>query len=238
MIKNFYLNVILAAIIGFSATVNAGIPVSVIGDATATANQIQTMTQWAAQLEEMQMQYKQMKRDYESITGSRGLGNIFNNPALRNYLPDDWQKTYDDIRRSGIDGLSSDGRKIYNEAKIFDRCASYKDAKMISLCEAGSGKSSEDLANLGKAFDKAQGRIEQIQQLMNKINDTSDPKEIAELQARIQSESVLIENEQNKIAMYSIITKAQEELRLEQIRQINVRNASKTKGISVTNLDF
>ncbi|MEQ1529738.1 MAG: type IV secretion system protein, partial [Methylococcales bacterium] len=30
-------------------------------------------------------QIEQAKQQYESLTGSRGLGNIMNNPALRDY---------------------------------------------------------------------------------------------------------------------------------------------------------
>ncbi|KAG1250061.1 hypothetical protein G6F66_015407 [Rhizopus arrhizus] len=46
----------------------------------------------------MMSQIEQAKQQYESLTGSRGLGNIMNNPALRDYLPGDWQAVYDSLR--------------------------------------------------------------------------------------------------------------------------------------------
>jgi hypothetical protein len=43
------------------ATCHAGIPVSVVADATATINQAQTMTQWALQFKKWQEQINQAK---------------------------------------------------------------------------------------------------------------------------------------------------------------------------------
>ncbi len=228
----------ISLVVGLSSFANAGIPVSVIGDATATMNQIQTIAQWAKQLEEMKNQYDEMKRQYKAVTGSRGMGNIFNNPELRNYLPDDWKKTFDEMQRLGASGMSAGGKQLYDQSKIYDRCKSSKDAKMIALCEASSGHAAENLSNLTSAFDKAQSRIEQIQQLMSTINSTSDPKAIAELQARTQAENAMIQNEQSKIAMYSMISNAREQMRTEQMKQMNLKNASKKGGVRVTNVNF
>jgi type IV secretion system protein VirB5 len=59
------------------------------------ANQVETITKWKMQYDQMTSQINQMKQQYESLTGSRGLGNILNNPALREYLPADWQGAVD-----------------------------------------------------------------------------------------------------------------------------------------------
>lgn len=221
-----------------SGVVQAGIPVNVIGDATATKNQLETMAQWVSQLAEMKAQYDQMVSQYKAITGSRNLWQILNNPALKDYLPDEWQKVFDEVQKAGQGGMTADGRKIYDKNKVFERCKSSSDSKMKALCEAGSVQSAQHLSNLMKSFETAKGRLEQIEGLMSKINETTDAKSIAELQARIGAENALIQNEQSKLAMYNMISEAQEKLRLEQIKQANVKNATKQGGVKVRNLNF
>src|SRR5471032_1179789 len=79
-------------------TVFAQIPVTVTSDIPSTLNQIQTMAQWANQYQQMISQISQMKQQYAALTGSRGLGQILNNPASRSYLPDEWAGVYDQVR--------------------------------------------------------------------------------------------------------------------------------------------
>ena len=52
----------------------AQLPVTVTTDFVATLNQGQTMLKWADQLKEMRAQYKTLRQQYESITGSYGRG--------------------------------------------------------------------------------------------------------------------------------------------------------------------
>ncbi|KLB76279.1 type IV secretion protein VirB5, partial [Xanthomonas euvesicatoria] len=86
---------ILAATLALSGTAFAGVPVTVIADVPAITNQIETMAKWKAQYDQMVSQINQMQKQYDAVTGPRGLGQIMNNPALRDYLPSDWQKVYD-----------------------------------------------------------------------------------------------------------------------------------------------
>lgn len=89
----------------------AQIPVTITSDIPATLNQVQTMAQWTQQIagmkqqyDQMQTDYQQMIRQYESTTGSRDLGQIMNDPKLRNYLPNDWQDVYDSVKKAVIQG--------------------------------------------------------------------------------------------------------------------------------------
>jgi type IV secretion system protein VirB5 len=72
----------------------SGIP---IFDGAAAVSNAEQMAKWVAQIQEMKNQLDQAKQTYSSMTGSRGLGNIMNNPALKNYIPADWQKVYDSV---------------------------------------------------------------------------------------------------------------------------------------------
>ncbi len=113
---------ILAATLALSGTAFAGVPVTVIADVPAITNQIETMAKWKAQYDQMVSQINQMQKQYDAVTGPRGLGQIMNNPALRDYLPSDWQKVYDSVRTGGYNGLSGSAAAIHDANKVFDAC--------------------------------------------------------------------------------------------------------------------
>jgi len=66
-------NLITASMLGLSSASFAQIPVTITRSIPDTANQIQTMTQWTNQYTQMVGQINQMKQQYDSITGNRGL---------------------------------------------------------------------------------------------------------------------------------------------------------------------
>ncbi|HEP9428498.1 TPA: P-type DNA transfer protein VirB5 [Pseudomonas aeruginosa] len=220
--KRILVSAVLAALC--AGTANAQIPVTDGASiAKQVANQIETMAKWKTQYEQMTQSIDQMKQEYASITGSRGLGTILNNPALRDYLPKDWQGVYDAVKNGGYDGLSGRGAQIYADNKVFDSCAfiSTDDAK--KACEARAVKPSQDKAAALDAYDAAKGRLAQIDQLMSKINETTDPKAIAELQARIGAEQAMIQAEQTKLNLYQMVAQAEEKVQAQRQREIQAR---------------
>ncbi|HAK8503871.1 TPA: P-type DNA transfer protein VirB5 [Salmonella enterica] len=183
----------------------------------------ETIAKWKIQYDQMNSQIEQMKQQYESLTGSRGLGQIMNNPALRDYLPGDWQGVYDAVKSGGYSGLSGRALSIYEGNKAFDACAHFKVADQRTHCEAQAVKGAQDKAFALDAYDKAKSRLNQIDQLMAKINDTPDPKAIAELQGRIAAEQAMIANEQTKLQMYSMVAAAEDRLQEQRQREINAK---------------
>lgn len=203
---------------------HAQIPVT---DGASIANsiqqQIETMAKWKMQYDQMVSQIDQMKQQYQSLTGSRGLGQIMNNPALRDYLPSDWQGVYDSVKTGGYSGLSGRAASIYESNKVYDACTHYKVAEQRTACEAQAVKGSQDKAFALDAYDKAKSRLNQIDQLMAKINDTPDPKAIAELQGRIAAEQAMIQNEQTKLQMYQMVAAAEDRLQQQRQRELNAK---------------
>ena len=191
------------------------------------AAQIETIAKWKLQYEQMMSQIDQAKQQYESLTGSRGLGTIMNNAALRDYLPNDWQGVYDSVKSGGYSGLSGRSQSVYNANKIYDSCAQLKIAQQRLSCEAQAVKGAQDKGFALDAYDAAKSRINQIDQLMAKINDTSDPKAIAELQARIATEQANIQNEQTKLQMYSMVAAAEDRIQKQRQREINAEAVDK-----------
>ncbi|PWE14934.1 P-type DNA transfer protein VirB5 [Alcaligenes faecalis] len=190
---------------------------------TSVQQQVETMAKWKLQYDQMVSQIDQMKQEYQSITGVRGLGDVLNNPALRDYLPDDWQGVYDSVKSGGYAGLSGRAGQVYNDNKIYDTCVNHTDEQSRISCEAQAVKGAQDKAFALDAYDKAKERLGQIDALMQEINRTQDPKSIAELQGRIAAEQALIQNEQTKLQMYSMVASAEDRLQQQRQREINAK---------------
>lgn len=198
----------------------AGIPVSVVLDATAIQHQFvnyaQTLKEYATvlqQLENMRSQLLQAEKDFASTTGSRNLGDILNDPAFKEYLPANWERIYSDIRTGGYDGLSGSAKALRDASKIYDACANDTATETEKqICNATAVKPAQDQAFALAAYEKSNQRTQQIESLMREINRTSDPKAIAELNARIQAEQAMLINEQTKLSMYQATAQAEAEI--------------------------
>ncbi len=193
---------------------------------TQVTNQIETIGKWKMQYDQMTSQINQMQQQYASMTGTRNLGKTMNNPALRDYLPNDWQGIYDSVKRGGYSGLSGRAQSVYEANKIYDACAHYRVEEQRTACEAQTAKGAQDKAFALDAYDKAKGRLSQIDGLMSQINGTTDPKSIAELQGRIAAEQALIQNEQTKLQMYQMVAAAEDRLQEQRQREINAKALS------------
>lgn len=222
--KILTLSLVLAGGLSLSSASYAQIPVT---DSASIGQQIaaqaETIAKWKVQYDQMVSQIEQAKQQYESITGSRGLGTIMNDPAMRDYLPGDWQAVYDSVKSGGYSGLTGTGKSVYNANKIYDACAHFTDSQQRTSCEALAVKSAQDKGLAVDAYEKAKSRINQIDKLMSKINDTSDPKAIAELQGRIAAEQANIQNEQIKLQMYQMVAAAEDRVQQQRQKEINAK---------------
>lgn len=237
---------IVVLVFGCATQSRAGIPVSVILDAPAMINQIQNFAQMlkeyatmVQQLEQMRDQFKQMELEYSSMTGSRNLGDILNDPSFKQYLPNNWQDVYSGIRNNGYEGLSGSAKALRDSSKIFDACEKIINPTEKRICNAQAVKPAQDQAFANDAYKKSQDRVDQIEGLMQEINRTDDPKAIAELAARIQAEQALIQNEQTKLSLYQASAEAEERLLEQQRDEAEYKMlASRKYGTVVPPLEF
>lgn len=222
--KKLSASCILAVGIAASSAALAQIPVT---DGASIANsvqqQVETMAKWKMQYDQMVSQIDQMKQQYAAVTGARGMGELFNNPQLRDYLPQDWQGVYDSVKSGGYAGLSGRAESIYDNNKVYDACAGFVSNEQRTNCEAQAVKGAQDKAFALDAYDAAKNRLSQIDQLMQQINQTQDPKDIAELQGRIAAEQAMIQNEQTKLQMYQMVAAAEDRLQEQRQREINAK---------------
>lgn len=217
----------------------------IINNITSLINQGQQMSQWAQQIQSMynqinamERQYTQMEREYERITGTRNLGDIFNNPLLRHYLPQDWLDIYDATKRGGYASLTGRARDIHNDNTVHDMCAGLlNDTHRIS-CESQASQAAQDQVFASNAYDAAVDRVSQIESLMGEINNTEDPKGVAELQARLAVEQAAIQNEQIKLAMFQMIAESQKDLQMQRLREHESSIWSKNGDLELRPLTF
>jgi type IV secretion system protein VirB5 len=219
---------------------SAQIPVTDIANITQNlTNHLETIAKWQQQYQQMTQQISQLKQEYSALTGSRGLGTILNDPAYRQYLPADWQAVYDAVQSGGYAGLTGRAKTLYEQNKIYDTCSQFADLQRRTACEAMAVKGDQDKAFALDAYDKAQARLDQINQLMDRINTTDDPKAIAELQGRIAAEEAMIQNEQTKLQMYQMVATAEDRIQRQRIRELDAKTWAATgAGVDVQPVQF
>lgn len=154
--------------------VNAsGIPVVDLNAAQQRAsNHLKEMAEYAKQLSEMKAQLDQAKMQYKSLTGTRNLGDLLNNPLLASHLPKEWQQVHESIRKGGYQGLDGTAKALADASKLISHCTYLKSVAEKQNCEAQAVQSAQVKSDLTKAFDAASKRLEQIEGLMKHINLT------------------------------------------------------------------
>lgn len=231
--------ILLVGLLAVAPCSQAQIPVtdgvSIAGRALEHALVIQ---KWVEQIREMERQFNQLEDTYRSMTGVRNLGDIFSDPELRQYLPDDWQRLYRELKSNGYEGLIGEGATIYAENKIYDACAHIADSTMRLDCEARASRPSQDQGDIAEAYDLVVSRGEQLKNLQSKINSTTDAKGIAELQARIAVEQAAIANEETRLGLANTIMDSEQRVQQQRQKEFQARNWSATKGIEVEPLTF
>jgi type IV secretion system protein VirB5 len=184
-----------SAIVAFCAAQAAhaqGLPVL---DVSNLAQAILTVRQ-------LQQQYAMITSQYQAQIGNRGLGDIFNNPALRNYLPDQWQSVYDTAKRGQLDGISGVADSIArNEA--------------LTAYTPGQHRLNDTLAAnkamVMRAYQASIDRLNNIQRLMQQSNLTQDPAAKADLQNRWAAEISSINADKVRLDLAAKLQDAEKE---------------------------
>ncbi|MEX3968229.1 type IV secretion system protein [Paraburkholderia sp. EG286B] len=183
---------LIAATFSMQAAHAQGVPVI---DLQAIAQAISTVKQ-------LEQQYSLLSDQYQSTIGNRGLGNIFNDPSLRNYLPDQWQSVYDEVKSgqlNGISGLAStiesqEGMTAYTpgQQRLNDTLAANKAMAM-------------------RSYQASIDRLTNIQQLMQQSNLTQDPAAKADLQNRWAAENSSINAEKMRLDLAARLQDAEKD---------------------------
>lgn len=193
--------------LGASGTRAQGIPVidvanliqtvqQVMNDITAINNQVQQITQLQNQL--------------GSINGIRNLGNVFNNPLLRNYVPAEAYTLLNAINTSGYTGLNATAKALRDAGMVYN-CLDLS-GQARTRCQAALAQPYQHKGLLQDAMKSAAGRLAQIQSLMEQINATTDQKAVQEVQARVGAENALLAHEMSQVQMLQGMADSEERI--------------------------
>lgn len=193
-------------------------------DSAAVANTATQITHMTNQLTQLKQTYQgvmdqlnQAKQQYASITGSRGLGDVFNNPQLRKYLPSDYKKVYDLAQSGGYKGITGTLDTVLAAEKLSGTLAEQMAA--IRGRQVRSAATNKIMVDDG--FAGAEARLDQLEQLRQQISQTQDTKAIGELQARISVEQAAIAGEATKLQLMALLAKAEADLAAEQRQEMS-----------------
>jgi type IV secretion system protein VirB5 len=196
-----------------------GIPVF---DAANVAQAIATV----ARLEQEVQQEIQL---YQSLNGSRGFGALLGNPVLANSLPSNWMSVYTAIQNGGYAGLTGRAQALRSASKIYD-CEDQIGVDQ-QLCQRELNKPFQDKAFGMQAYQTELQELNQIQSLMQQIDVTQDPKGVAELQARIQTESTTVSTEMTKLQLFRMLADTEDKLIAEQQSELVLSRAANTARV-------
>ncbi len=203
----------------------------VIGPAFAISNGVmvydptslaKTIAEMAKQLEQMKQQLATQKATYESLTKTTSIGGLLGSSTntLAKNLPDDWQKVYSDAMNSSSSvtgSVNSMMGKINNE---IDELSPADALKLMN--KRLSEKGAYDRVVAEKAYNNQMQELSDMQELTKQISTTKDVKEIADLQARIQTAQGAIQGEQAKLNLMAMLQEAQDKI-YEQQRERAIR---------------
>lgn len=200
----------------------AGIPVI---DASNLAQQIQQVASWVQQYQQMTQQIQQLQQQIESITGSRGFSAALNSATFqqaRRMLPQDAQ-TLLNLANGGSYGNLASSINSIKQASSTLTAANFGTQLAADQWMADLNRAASNKALSQEAYNTAQQRLFNLEDLMAQISSTQDPKAIAELQGRIQVEQGLIQNEQAKIQAMAMLVNAERQISDMQAREVSIR---------------
>ena len=192
----------------------------------------QQYTQMTQQIQQLQQTYQQLQQTYQSISGIRGMAGIANNPALRRYLPNDYQQTLQ-LGTGMADGQYSGLSGSVTAMKQASTILNIQDTGLDPNSPAGQAyQNSQNQAALNRvlaeaSFNQSGDRITGLQQMLDTVNQAPDDKDIQDLQGRIQAEQILLQNELIRLASLSQLQQSQKDIATQQASEILMQS---TKG--------
>ncbi len=227
LIKLIAIACVLSGALGAGQARAQGIPVidvanlvqsleQVLDDATAIENQVQ--------------QIRQLQNQLQSINGLRNLGQVFNNPLLRNYVPSEAYTFVNAVDSGGYSGLSGTAKALRDAGMIYNCMDRTGDAR--TSCQATLAQPYQQKGLLQDAMRSAAGRLSQINALMDQINATPDQKAVQEIQARIAAENALLSHEMTQIQMLHGMADSEERIARSQERERQNQMLDRTGKVS------
>ncbi|ADN62005.1 P16 (plasmid) [Xylella fastidiosa subsp. fastidiosa GB514] len=150
------------------------------------ANHAESIAKWKQQFEQLKQQIDQHQKQYEAITGSRGMGALLDNSALKASLPADWKQVLSDVKKTSAYATE---RSKYPTSENLQKTNAMYDVI-----------ASQDVI-MSDLYSKANQRLSLIQSLTAQIDSANDPAAKADLANRLINEQNAIQANQNLVTI-------------------------------------
>jgi type IV secretion system protein VirB5 len=132
------------------------------------------------------------------------------------YLPDEYQE----ILSNG----AGQWEAIRNATFEISESGLSPSSDAVQAFEQNAKQAAINRASAEMAYRTSSQRFNDIQVLLNRVNTAPDAKDIADLQARIQAEQVMMQNEANKLQALALLMAAQRDLQDQQAKEIRMNS--------------
>jgi len=199
-IQIFVMALMLSCFVYTPSAKASGIPVvdgaSIAQDA---ANFLETMAHYAQQLQHYQQDFEQQVKYYQSMTDVRGMMNALNSyyNKILEITPEHVLKQFD----------------IQNPQDFFNMTD-----RAFQNFDQGVKTASEWLSRVNKYQEETVNRFTELEKLIAKTGTLQDPKDALDLQARIQAEQAMLQNE--TIKQMLVMQQAQAEKMMQEQKQL------------------
>jgi type IV secretion system protein VirB5 len=183
--------------------------------------QVQTLNQ---SLNTARGQLAQAQQEFQSITGSRGMQNLLSG-TVRNYLPTNTSQLTSALAQvsSGYSGLSSAVQTALKaNAVLTPQQLALLPPDVQARISAWRSTAALLQGITSTALTNSSSRFAAIQQLINTIGAAPDQKSVLELQARINAETGMLQNEQTKLQSLYQVAQAQQWVDEQQDRETSM----------------
>jgi type IV secretion system protein VirB5 len=218
--RNFKIQWVAACLVACFAGAPAAHAQWAVIDAPAIVQLIQEVQTMAQQLATAKDQLLQAKQALQTMTGDRGMEQLLGG-AVRNYLPSDWAQVIGALQGSGsFAPLSSDVQRLTAANSVLSpqRMASLSPSAQQQI-QAVRQWSAMQQAVSHQALANVSDRFASLQGLIGAISTATDQKGILDLQARINAELGMLQNEQTKLQILNQSTEAQASALRQQARE-------------------
>lgn len=208
----------LALVMAIAESLNtvsyASFPVSVVADPQAWIAHLEDMAKYIEQIKQLENQFKQQVKQYKSMTNARGLASVISSQYDTDALSG--INTDSILRNSGISS-ASDFKLPEDVADLYDTAA--KNAATYA------GQASRSL-------DQTQSRFAELSGLVRRVNTAHDPKEVMDLNARIEAEQTFLQNEVGKLQILQQTAQANDALYQQKVKQMAVQSSGSLRNVN------
>ncbi|MGB7243156.1 MAG: type IV secretion system protein [Sulfitobacter sp.] len=199
-----------------------GVPVI---DATAIAN---SKAEFAKEIAQMVKELEEAKRLYDAVNGLTEMADIadaLNDPKVRELLGPDAMSIASalDVNIDALGDLSDTANGFLDHTRVTAADVSAEDFYRQELDRIGA-RTARDAAVGDRILKSADDRLAGLERLRQAIGGASTQKDINALQARLQVESAMLQNDTNRIQGLAMLQEAQSEVEAQRQREVEARN--------------